>query len=270
MAKLHTRTTLTKDIRGAIAHTNNGWSVTMPMGIKNRRMVEFVFRADFRLSFSRSNSKLQKTAKKYSEKTGKKIELWAFNLPALLACPGASECPLFCYALQGQFGFRNVMETRARNFATLHELNRQGGWTRVAQELIAGLHKIVADSPKNCDEIWVRIHDSGDMFSLWYLRAWAFALSQVPEVKGYAYTKSIGLLSRVELPSNLRIVQSIGGTMDSQMDVERSHSRVFASHADRVAAGYDDGAETDIPAMTGTVRIGLVYHGSEKLETIAA
>ena len=162
------------------------------------------------------------------------------------------------------------MESRARNFATLHELNRQGGWERVAQELISGLRQIVSDSPKNRDEIWVRIHDSGDMFSLWYLQAWSYALSQVPEVKGYAYTKSIGLLSRVELPSNLRMVQSVGGTMDSQMSLDRPHSRVFETHAAMAAAGYDDGTETDIPAMVGTVRVGLVYHGSEKLDTVAA
>ena len=265
--------------RGNIQRTDTGWRVTMPMGIKNRRFETFEFSfpgttvelfESYAFKFSKSNAKLKKTAKKFETKTGTKIEIWAYNLPALLACPGAGECPLFCYALQGQFGYRNVMESRAYNYALLHELNARGGVNAVAHALILGLRAIVAKTPKNRDEVWLRIHDSGDMFSLWYIKAWAVALSQVPEVKAYAYTKSIGLLSKVQLPSNLRIVQSVGGTMDDQMSMGRPHSRVFATHEEREALGYVDGNESDIPAMMSVTRVGLVYHGTENLETIAA
>jgi hypothetical protein len=41
-----------------------------------------------------------------------------------------------------------------------------------------------------------------------------------------------------------------------------SHSRIFSSHSARKRAGYIDGNLSDIPAIQGKVKIGLVYHGN--------
>lgn len=276
MAQLKNTTRLSKNVRGYLRNLGNSqWSVAMPMGIKNRRIADFEY--DFSgysdsdllslLKFSKSNAKLKKTAKKYEEKTGQKIELWAFNLPALLACPGALECAFFCYALQGQFGYRNVMEARAFNFALLHELHARGGEGMVTDALTNMYRRAIAKTPKT-RRAWFRIHDSGDMFKLWYFRAQVRAVA-ASGIDAYLYTKAVGMLRHVGSTPGLRIVQSVGGTMDAQLNKDWSHSAVFETVEERIAAGYVDGNESDIPAMMGETRIGLVYHGTEKLKAAA-
>lgn len=115
----------------------------------------------------------------------------------------------------------------------------------------------------------VRVHDSGDFFSEDYLLTWYRIALALPKVVFYAYTKMFAQLSPVmfELkPSNFSIVQSVGGIDDDKIDLTKPHSRVFVSHEDRIRAGYEDGTETDKPAILGVVKVGLVYHGSRGLK----
>ena len=78
-------------------------------------------------------------------------------------------------------------------------------------------------------------------------------------------TKSLHLDLWSGKPDNFRIVQSVGGKMDSAVDIKRPHSRIFADHGARRAAGYVDGNVNDGPAIRGERRIGLVYHGQRNL-----
>ena len=59
----------------------------------------------------------------------------------------------------------------------------------------------------------------------------------------------------------------MGGLDDSKIDYSRPHARIFATDADRIAAGYEDGngVNGDLLAINGTVKIGLVYHGAKNL-----
>ena len=66
-------------------------------------------------------------------------------------------------------------------------------------------------------------------------------------------------------PENFRITFSEGGKMDHLLDKELPHSRIFSTVAARVAAGYVDGNKSDLPAMNGEQKIGLVYHGTRKM-----
>ena len=110
----------------------------------------------------------------------------------------------------------------------------------------------------------VRIHDSGDFFSQTYLDCWIAAAVAYPEKTFYAYTKSLHL-DFSSVPANFRITQSMGGKLDADIDTSKPHSRIFATHADRKAAGYGDGSNTDTLAIRGANKIGLVYHGSRNL-----
>lgn len=92
----------------------------------------------------------------------------------------------------------------------------------------------------------VRIHDSGDFFSQDYLDAWKAIAAAFPSVIFYAYTKSLHLDIETDKPLNLRITQSLGGKYDERINLERSHSRIFSTDADRIAAGYVDGNVNDI------------------------
>ena len=66
-------------------------------------------------------------------------------------------------------------------------------------------------------------------------------------------------------PDNLHITQSLGGRYDNLVNLGMPHSRIFTSEEDRINAGYVDGNVNDVPAIQGSVKIGLVYHGNKNL-----
>ena len=110
----------------------------------------------------------------------------------------------------------------------------------------------------------IRVHDSGDFYNQDYLNKWIAIAKQFPDKKFYAYTKSFHL-NYSEMPSNFKVIQSYGGLLDSKLDKSRSHSRIFSTHSARKKAGYVDGNITDSHAVNGTIKIGLVYHGTRNL-----
>lgn len=194
------------------------------------------------LRWSFGNEKLQKT------------DTVSFNLPAFRSadgfavCPQAGGCASYCYARQGRFLMPEVQAARELNLTIArHDLPT---FERLARVDLARIRQRS-----------IRIHDSGDFFSQAYLDAWCRIVAAFPDKRFYAYTKSLHLNFRAQ-PKNLRIVQSIGGKLDAKVNPRLSHTRVFASVADRRAAGYVNGNETDRPAQRGAIRIGFVYHGS--------
>ena len=237
--------------------------VTYPYGCNVARKSVFDFTPrDVWPTVSEGNAKLKKTARKLSALWGKPVRIVGFGLPPETTCPRAGECKRFCYAKQGQFVRRSVQESRARNLAFVLAVHRSGDPNdSLATELV---RVIDAHTPKR-GMLIIRLHDSGDFFSAWYRDAWFSALCQRPNVIAYAYTKSHAGLDWSTVPGNLRLTQSCGGKDDALMRDDKPHARVFASHADREAAGYVDGTESDIPAILGHMRLGLVYHGNETL-----
>ena len=133
---------------------------------------------------------------------------------------------------------------------------------------------IIAKAIALRDRILFRAHDSGDWDSYEQAKAECEVVAARPWVLVYKYTKNIKWLARLReeglLPNNYRVVQSVGGYQDRFIDERYPHAKVFATHEDRIAAGYVDGTETDIPTIEGVVKIGLVYHGTEKVEHLDA
>ena len=132
---------------------------------------------------------------------------------------------------------------------------------------------IIANAIALRDRILFRVHDSGDWDSYEQAKAECKVVAARPWVLVYKYTKNIRWLARLReeglLPDNYRVTQSYGGYQDHLVDERHSHAKVFATHEDRIAAGYADGTKTDIPAIEGVVKIGLVYHGSEKVGSLS-
>jgi hypothetical protein len=98
--------------------------------------------------------------------------------------------------------------------------------------------------------------------------AWMAIASQCPEVKFYAYTKMVVLVKRLykagKVPPNFRLIQSLGGVSDNQIDFSLPHSRIFNSLDELREAGYADASESDAPAAFGdSPLIGLVIHGAK-------
>jgi hypothetical protein len=196
------------------------------------------------LKLSVGNSKLNKT----SAKAG--FRVIGFGLPAVDTCPGAAACKSVCFATQGTYRFKGVRAVRAANWEASQN-------DTFVQDMIAAIRRRRSRNT-------VRVHDSGDFYSQEYLDSWFTIARTLPHVRFYAYTKSLHL-NFAGKPDNFMIVQSLGGKYDKLVDLTRPHARIFATHEARIAAGYVDGNETDIPAILGETRIGLVYHGGRNL-----
>jgi hypothetical protein len=186
----------------------------------------------------------------------KKDGILAFGIPAYLSesgkltCPGAAECLKGCYAKQGFYGMPNVKAAQeARLSLTLSE------------DFIATMNaEITRRKPKI-----VRIHDSGDFYSMTYYRKWCHVAHANKGVQFYAYTKMVGMFKTHACPTppaNLKIVFSFGGKWDSMIDRENdAHSVIFPTVEALNAAGYVDCHERDFTYKPEVKKVGLVYHG---------
>lgn len=204
---------------------------------------------DFRLSDG--NTKLAKDG------------IVSFNLIPIVHCPMAGACKSYCYATVGQQAFRSGVLRRARAFlATLHP------------DFVAKMSDEVARAVRKGAKA-VRVHDSGDFYSYEYLQAWFAIVSASPDATFYAYTKMVPFVkvtyAKGLVPANFRLIQSLGGVADRNIDRSLPHSRIFASLEDLTAAGYADASESDAPAAFGaSPLIGLVIHGAKSKRFDAA
>lgn len=210
--------------------------------------------------WSKRNEKMNKTAKAWTRRFGREARFRSFNIPRLSSetgkktCPYAGACADICYAGQGRMNFAAARAARERNLAHITSLS-QGELTDKLIEDIASMPSVTH----------IRIHDSGDFFSKRYYRSWVNVANECDEVIFYAYTKSIPFIDWDSHPKNFRLVQSMGGKRDKDIDPNHPHSRIFATEAERKRAGYCDGNISDLPAVLGQKKIGLVYHGVRKL-----
>lgn len=199
-----------------------------------------------RLKWSTNNAKL------------KKLDTASFSLPAFRSadgfkvCPKAGGCASLCYARQGRYVIPGVQASREYNL-------------RIIRDSVERFTAYAIEDLRQIRQRTIRVHDSGDFFSQAYLDSWFTIARQFPEKRFYAYTKSLHL-DRSQCPENFQLVQSAGGQLDDAIDLRQSHSRIFATVADRRRAGYVDGNRNDGPAIKGVQKIGLVYHGTSKLK----
>jgi hypothetical protein len=206
------------------------------------------------ISLSQGNAKLSKP-------NGTEYKIIGFGIPAYMdfsvngesynTCRGANACIKPCYARQGRYLMPNVKAAREKNLdATISNY--------FVNDMVEALR-----SKRSYNT--VRVHDSGDFYNQEYLDKWYEIATKMPDRLFYAYTKALDLDLWTNKPSNFQIIQSLGGIYDRILDRSKSHSRIFSSHEAREKAGYIDGNVNDLPAITGEINIGLVYHGQKKL-----
>jgi hypothetical protein len=180
----------------------------------------------------------------------KKDGIYAFNLPPMLTCPCAGECKAYCYAKKGFYNMPSVKKGLAKRLKL----------TKDKVDFICSI------STESKSKGFVRIHASGDFYSLEYLKCWTMIAACNPLTRFYCYTKSVGLVKDEmkfrELPSNLRVIFSYGGTEDALIDpIKDRHCRIFETKAALEAAGYVDVSNSDlIAATTSSLKIGIVKH----------
>jgi hypothetical protein len=229
------------------------------------------------IKISDGNSKLRKTGGKvklhlaeHGSLNGfvprpKAYRVVSFNIPAggyemedkaYTTCPGAGACLALCYARQGTFLFKGSKRVRIDNhqlLLTTYATSGLDGVVDILDHAVKSMSKRVAV---------VRLHDSGDFFKKWYVEAWMEVIKRNTDILFYAYTKSFPMFKGMDIPDNFRVTYSFGGKFDSQVD--GPNARIFATLDERIAAGYVDGNDSDMPAILGEHNIGLVYHGVKK------
>jgi hypothetical protein len=193
------------------------------------------------------NAKLKKTSIENN------MRVLNFSLPAYktitgkTVCPFAKDCIKYCYAQKGNYKYPSVIKG----------LNNRYKLSKTADFVPKMNATIILERPTH-----VRIHDSGDFYSIAYLQKWVQIANDNKDVIFYAYTKSIkffvdGLL----LPKNLKIIFSEGSKTDNLINVNKHrHARIFKSKELLEASGYIDASNNDLKAITSNKKVGLIYH----------
>jgi len=196
------------------------------------------------------------------------IPAWHLRIDGKIfkTCPNAGACATVCYARNGSYMFKNVLAAHTRNLMlTLNEPDKFANL--ICEELThrkfqpKGTPRVLPDGAKVAD-IWmfgwvsnggaaVRIHDSGDFYSLDYLRLW-FKIARLNDsVLFYAYTKEVAMLKEYghEAPPNFRWLYSTGGIQDDLITDTDRRADVFANEDAIRAAGYASQDESDLLAI---------------------
>ena len=199
------------------------------------------------------NAKLKKTS------IENKMRVMNFSLPAYKTekgktiCPFAKDCIKYCYAQKGNYRYPSVQKG----------LNKRYELSKTADFVPMMNATIVLERPTH-----VRIHDSGDFYSIEYLNKWVQIANDNKDVIFYAYTKSIPFFKGakqgkpiVKVPSNLKIIFSEGSKRDILINNNKDrHARIFKSVTELLTAGYIDASNNDLKAITENKKVGLVYH----------
>ncbi len=194
------------------------------------------------------NSKMKKTSLKNNAK------IFNFSIPAYktksgkVTCPFAAACVKYCYAQKGNYTrYPIVQEVQEKKY----EISKQNNFNSLMNAEI-----------KKKKATHIRIHDSGDFYSIKYLAKWVQIAEYNPSIIFYAYTKSIkffvdGLL----LPDNMKIIFSEGSKTDNLINArEHRHARIFKDIETLNASGYIDASENDLQAITENKKVGLIFH----------
>jgi len=194
------------------------------------------------------NAKMKKTSKENNAK------IFNFSIPAYktksgkITCPFAKECVKYCYAQKGNY-------TR---FPKIGELMEEKYKISKTNTFIPLMNEEIRKKKAT----HVRIHDSGDFYSIAYLNKWISIANDNKDIIFYAYTKSIKFfINGLKLPKNMKVIFSEGSKNDNLINTAKDrHARIFKSKELLNAAGYIDASNNDLKAITGNKKVGLVYH----------
>ena len=188
-----------------------------------------------------------------------KARILNFSLPAYktqknkMVCPFAKDCVKYCYAQKGNYRFPSVKKGLNKRY----ELSKKEEFVTIMNA------NILLERPTH-----VRIHDSGDFYSVDYLNKWIQIAKDNKEVIFYAYTKSIPFFKRSKemnttflLPKNLIIIFSEGSKKDNLINTTKDrHSRIFKDINSLLSAGYINASDNDLNAITDNKKVGLLLH----------
>jgi len=195
------------------------------------------------------NTKLKRT----SDIIGQRV--YNFGIPAFedadgkRTCPFAGDCANWCYAQKGAYVWSNVAPAFQYRY--------------LATKCDTFVEKMVAELTKKRVDI-LRVHDSGDYYSMKYIKKWIAIAEAMPHIRFYSYTKSIPLFLHITMPDNFDIIYSEGGKRDDLIDYKKHrHCRIFDDVEALEGAGYVNAMKSDVMAtkwFNQSSKVGLVKH----------
>lgn len=191
-----------------------------------------------------------------------------FSLPAFYTCPGAKNCIAFANRLTGKLSYGKDAEITCFSAVTesLFPKVRECRWDNYfALKQSSSMSDLIIQSLKTVKQPIVRVHVSGDFFSLDYFKAWVEAAKTYPDKTFYAYTKSVPFFNQLKdtIPNNFKITCSIGGKFDSEIKEGTKTAQVVFSRQEAKAKGLKID-KTDRLAYTGKASFALLVHGRGK------
>lgn len=181
----------------------------------------------------------------------KKDGIISWDLPSIKTCPFAGRCKKGCYARRLEKAFPSKLAKSQR------ALDASKSKTFVDDMIVA---------LRQSESKIVRLHASGDFYSLRYALKWCEIARSFPDRQFYAYTKSVGYFQHIKamgkLPSNFKVIFSHGGKHDAliQTNDAQCHVGLPENRLDAKKSGYVYGNDSDLMAVKHD-RIFLSYHG---------
>jgi hypothetical protein len=221
-----------------------------------------------RISNGKGNAKLKKTLEAWTHDTGLHGFIGAFNLQAIITCPGADKCKLGCYATVGNYNYHQVWMRRYVNQIGLGKTQNT-----MYSALLDALQSWYFSNKKLYSQTGIlRLHDSGDLFGQTYVNALAKSITTVrarmdakDDLIVYGYTKSLHLDLSPLWRAGVRLAQSLGGKHDRLIDWSGPVAAIVPRHSDVTGEWVDangDLAIQDLSVINGHRKIALTFHGS--------
>lgn len=200
--------------------------------------------------FSKDNTKMKETMENNPDK-----EFICFNMPARITCPQAKICLKYCYASKGRYVFPPVKASMMRHY----EMSKTDRFITLINEEIGWKIRQAAKKGKT---LYVRVHDSGDYYSLEYARKWIAIANANPEAIFYSYTKSVSMWHYLEdngeKPDNFKLIMSEGGKEDLLIRNDDTRAVVITS-PDQMTDEMMDATGNDYVALIAKV-VALPIH----------
>jgi hypothetical protein len=153
-----------------------------------------------------------------------KMPCVGFNIPALKSCPSArlalkkfpedSIC-LECYALKGFYLFKNVAKALQDRFDFVLKSLREDNGDKFVEEISRQIEKKYFDKHgnkkklKNIDTSLFRGHDSGDLFSPKYIKAWKRVCEKFPTIRFWFPTREYFRASQLDALKDLASLDNV-------------------------------------------------------------
>lgn len=181
-----------------------------------------------------------------------------FSLPACATCcPNAGKCKEGCYAKKGRMACPTAQNAYYENYDMVVDGSL---WKQLDAEITV----LECKAEREHKQLRIRVHDSGDFFSVEYANRWMDVMRNHPDVVFYAYTKMVNMFkygSSIKMADNFHYVLSYGGLEDENIQDYDRKAIVISEDMD-VPLGYVDGSHDDYYASEPSYeKIALYYHG---------